>query len=59
MVDEHVARVLYHRVATAWGSGQTLHITDCAGGEVELTNIFEQTIMLAMLKGIDNGKMAK
>ena len=26
IVDENIARVLYHRVATAWGSGQTLHI---------------------------------
>ena len=50
-VPEHALETLYHRAASAWGSGQTLSIQDGIGGQVDLTQLFEQYRMLQILKG--------
>ena len=50
-VPDYAIETLYHRAAAAWGSGQTLSIHDGVGGQIDLTQLFEQYRMLQILKG--------
>ena len=55
IISEHVAELFYHRAATAWGCDQKLEVADGMGGWVDLTKLFEQYRMLAILRGENNG----
>ena len=42
---------LYQSAASCYGTGQTYH-AQTALGNIDLTDLFEKTIMLAQLKGV-------
>ena len=54
-IHENAALLLYHRAASAWGSGETLEVPNGAGEWVDLTKLFEQYRMIQILKGESNG----
>ena len=54
IINNRSAELLYYRVATAWGSGQQFTVPDGTGGRVDLTNLFEQCKLIAILKGDQN-----
>ena len=54
-IHENAAQLLYHRAASAWGSGETFEVPDGAGKWVDLTKLFEQYRMIQILKGENDG----
>ena len=48
------SNALYQTAAACYGTGQTYHARTALGDDVDLTDLFDKTIMLARLKGIEN-----
>ena len=55
IITKHAAQLLYHRAASAWGSGETFEVPDGAGKWIDLTKLFEQYRMIQILKGENDG----
>jgi hypothetical protein len=51
IISNRAAELLYYRAATAWGMGQQFTVPNGTGGRVDLTNLFEQCKLIAILKG--------
>ena len=47
------SRAIYHTAAACYSTGQTYY-ANTALGEIDLTDLFDKTIMLTRLKGIEN-----
>jgi hypothetical protein len=54
ITDEHAADFLYYRAVTAYWENRKLEISDGMGGQIDLTTLFEQCRMLALLTGESN-----
>jgi len=52
-IDYDYSLALYQTAAVVWAQGQT-YTVNCALGPVDLTKLYDQTIMLATLQGIKN-----
>lgn len=50
-VDFEYSKFLYETTASCYGTGQTYH-AHTAFGDVDLTDLFDKTVMLAKLKGL-------
>ena len=53
-INEHLAHDLYQRTVVAWGSGQQYYIQGM--DRVNLTDLYEQYKMTAILKGTHHGE---
>jgi len=53
-IDYSYSMSLYQTAAVVWAEGKT-YTANCALGPVDLTKLYDQAIMLATLKGINDG----
>ena len=51
LLSEQVSELMYHRAAVAWAMDETLTVADGLGGWADLTKIYDQYRILAILKG--------